>query len=74
MTTFTTEDRLKATEPVRPPKPGSMWSSTDSVKFRVIENVYTDDNVWVHYIRLTDNTEYSCYVESFLQRFRALPE
>jgi hypothetical protein len=74
MTTFTTDDRITASEPIKPPKPGSIWSGSDSIKFRVIENVYTDDNVWVHYIRLTDNTEYSCYVESFLQRFRALPE
>jgi hypothetical protein len=74
MTTFTTEDRLKATEPERPPKRGSIWGSADMIKFRVIEIVYADDNVWVHYLRLTDNKEFSCFVDSFVSRFRELPE
>jgi hypothetical protein len=74
MTTFTTEDRVKATDPIKPPKPGSFWSGSDSEKFRVIENVYTDDHLWVYYIRISDNKEFSCYVESFFQRFRELPE
>lgn len=74
MTTFTTEDRVKATEPIKPPKPGSMWEGSDSAKFRVIENVYTGDHLWVYYIRVNDSKEFSCYVESFFQRFRALPE
>ena len=73
MTTFTTDDRLEATKPRKLPKPGSIWASTDSVKFRVIDVVYTDDHVWVYYIKVKDGTEYSCYVDSFLARFREMP-
>jgi hypothetical protein len=74
MTTFTTDDRIEATKPRKLPKPGSIWASTDSVKFRVIDVVYTDDHVWVYYIKVKDGTEYSCYVDSFLARFRELPD
>ena len=74
MTTFTTDDRIEATKPPKLPKAGSFWSGTDSEKFRVIDVVYTDPHTWVHYIKIKDGKEYSCFVESFLQRFRELPE
>lgn len=73
MTTFTTEDRVTASEPIKPPKPGSFWSGADSVKFRVIENVCVDDHLWVYYIRVNDSKEFSCYVESFLARYKGVP-
>lgn len=73
MTTFTTDDRIEATKPPKIPKPGSIWLG-NAEKFRVIDIVYTDDHVWVHYIKVKDGTEYSCYVESFLSRFTETPE
>ena len=61
-------------------KPGTLWSGTDSKKFRVIDLVDVDGITWVHYrseVKGWDQTsarEYSCYLESFVSRFRLLPE
>jgi hypothetical protein len=74
MTTFTTDDRIEATKPPKLPKAGSIWAGTDMEKFRVIEVVPVDNSTWVHYIGVKTGKEYSCYVESFLARFRELPE
>jgi hypothetical protein len=54
------------------PKPGSIWTSPDNTRFRVINTVLieTDGHTWVHYIQEKTDKEYSCYLESFLQRFR----
>lgn len=61
-------------------KEGSLWWAGDHKKFRVIGVVEVDGNTWVHYRdelkgwnQETANT-YSCYAESFLQRFSPLPE
>jgi len=53
------------------PKPGSLWVSIDGTRFRVIDTVFveSDNHTWVHYIKLDNDTEYSCFVESFLHRF-----
>ena len=52
--------------------PGSRWMSTDRKIFHVITVVEVDGHTWVHYAQ--DNTneskEFSCYVESFLERFK----
>jgi hypothetical protein len=54
------------------PANGSKWTGNDSKIFYVLHTIELDGHTWVHY---RDNQrEYSCYVESFLQRFRALPE
>lgn len=56
--------------------PGSTWGCYDGRKFRVLGLIEIDNHVWVHYI-LEDATtpkEFSCYIESFLSRFRQLPE
>jgi len=58
---------------------GSKWTGvTGNDKFHVIHVVELDGHTWVHYIKENapeDTTrEYSCYLESFLGRFRALPE
>jgi len=60
-------------------KEGSKWTGTnDSSKYHVIHVIELDGHTWVHYIK--ENTpehetrEYSCYLESFLQRFRPIPE
>lgn len=81
MTTFTTEDRLNASKPPQRPAVGSRWWSEDK-KFLVLHTVDTDDgNVWVHYrddnrskSTVQECREYSCFLESFLQRFRELPD
>jgi hypothetical protein len=60
-------------------KEGSRWVGTGSEdKFHVIHLVELNGHTWVHYIRENapegSNREYSCYLESFLSRFRPLPE
>ena len=58
------------------PREGSRWWGGDNNKFRVLHIVEQGDNTWVHYVK--ENTvpaqEYSCYLESFLERFSELPE
>jgi hypothetical protein len=62
------------------PKNGSKWSGTGSQDiFHVLHTIELEGHVWVHYIKETIKNdgqarEYSCYLESFLERFRALPE
>lgn len=50
------------------PKQGSKWTSTDDV-FVVLHTIELNDHTWVHYRKESDSTEYSCYAESFLERF-----
>lgn len=59
---------------------GTLWEGTDK-KFRVISVTDVDGHTWVHYredrgtkFPTIECKEYSCYVESFLVRFRQLPE
>ena len=53
------------------PKDGSKWTAGDHREFTVLHTVELNGNMWIHY---RDNErEYSCYVESFLQRFWPLP-
>lgn len=57
---------------------GSRWWSGTSAKFIVIDVITIEGYTWVHYRDDTDKAEqpreYSCYLESFLQRFTGLPE
>jgi hypothetical protein len=60
-------------------KEGSKWvSNSGHDRYHVIHIVELEGHTWVHYIKENapeDSTrEYSCYLESFLSRFRALPE
>jgi hypothetical protein len=57
-------------------KEGSKWTSSDGKIFHVIHRVEVEGNTWVHYIleNKDDPKEFSCYEESFLARFRPLPE
>lgn len=59
-------------------KQGSKWGDANGKEFRVIQLVELDGHVWVHYIdekkSEDSNREYSCYQESFLSRFRSMPE
>ena len=57
-------------------KEGSRWDGGERV-FVIINEVVTEDgHTWVHYREERGNPprEYSCYKESFLLRFRPLPE
>lgn len=56
-------------------KEGSRWWGGEKV-FVVISVVESQGNTWVYYRNDSSKTptEYSCYIESFLSRFRPLPE
>lgn len=57
-------------------KVGSKWGNTDGKVFHVVHRVELDGKVWIHYEQDNCNEcrEFSCYEESFLERFRQLPE
>ncbi len=62
-------------------KEGSLWWAGNNKKFRVISVIETDGHIWVHYRDepekwkpASELKEYSCYQESFIQRFSLLPE
>jgi hypothetical protein len=57
-------------------KKGSHWWANGDKKFVVIDEVVIEGVVWVHYRDALGNPpkEYSCYRESFLQRFLPLPD
>jgi hypothetical protein len=49
---------------------GSKWMGGDHKRFHVIHVIEIDGHTWVHYISDdTDAKEYSCYIESFVERF-----
>ena len=54
----------------------SVWSSSENKKFRVLHVIELEGHVWVHYredqgikVPATECKEYSCYIESFTERF-----
>lgn len=62
-------------------KAGSLWWSGDSRKFRVISVANIEGKDWVHYredlgpkFPREQCKEFSCYLESFVERFSELPE
>jgi hypothetical protein len=62
-------------------KVGTLWTSSDDKLFRVLSVTEIDDQTWVHYredrgikVPAIECREYSCYVESFVARFRELPQ
>ena len=62
-------------------KEGSIWWDGRDKRFRVISIVEADGHTWVHYKEepkkwtpANELKEYSCYQESFVQRFSQLPE
>jgi len=50
------------------PKEGSKWTSINET-FVVIHTIELDGHTWIHYRKETNGQEYSCYAESFLDRF-----
>lgn len=60
-------------------KKGTCWSGASGKVFTVIDVVELEGNTWVYYRdHMTEEgeevKEYSCYEESFLERFHGLPE
>jgi hypothetical protein len=62
-------------------KEGSLWGTADGKFFRVLSVTEIEGNTWVHYredkgikVPVIQCREYSCYLESFITRFRELPE
>jgi hypothetical protein len=62
-------------------KEGSLWGTGEGKFFRVLSVKEIDGHTWVHYredqgikVPALECREYSCYQESFLQRFRQVPE
>jgi len=60
-------------------KDGSKWSDGIDKVFIVLHSIEQNGHTWVHYRSEKVNetgtpNEYSCYQESFLSRFRPLPE
>lgn len=56
-------------------KEGSKWEGSGK-KFVVLHTIEQEGHTWVHYRdeKGTEPKEYSCYIESFLERFRSVPE
>lgn len=50
--------------------PGSNWLSVDGRQFRVQSLIELDGNIWVYYTNAQTGAEFSCWVDSFLQRYR----
>lgn len=57
-------------------KDGSRWHGNDRKVFIVLHTIEQNGHTWVHYRDSEGNPprEYSCYQDSFLARFNALPE
>jgi hypothetical protein len=57
---------------MKPVREGTKWGSADNKVFVVIHEVEADDgHKWVYYRDAVGNPprEYSCYADSFIQRF-----
>jgi len=71
MTTFTTEDRIRAV-----PKTGSKWSGysgRDTYTILAIWNPNEENDPWVRYSN-QDDREFTCRLEAFLSRFVKIPD
>lgn len=62
-------------------KEGTLWQGGEDKRFRVISVSEVDGNTWVYYreepkkyVPAKDCKEYSCFLESFVHRFRSIPE
>lgn len=55
-------------------KAGSRWAGSEHDAFCVICVIELNEHIWVHYRKETESQdsarEYSCYLESFLYRFK----
>lgn len=53
---------------------GSIWESVNSDKFRILHVITLEGRTWVHYYSVKQDVEYSCLLESFLERFSQVPK
>ena len=58
---------------------GTCWAGSSGKVFLVLKRIELEGRVWIHYrdhlSKEEDEVkEYSCYEESFLERFHALPD
>jgi hypothetical protein len=53
---------------------GSIWESVNSDKFRILHVIKLEGRTWVHYYSVKQHIEYSCLLESFLERFSQVPK
>jgi len=49
---------------------GQVWSAVDGTRFRVIKQINMYGKDWAYYVNEETGKEYSCWVESFVSRFR----
>ena len=49
---------------------GQVWSAVDGTRFRVIKQINMYGKEWAYYVNEKTGKEYSCWVESFISRFR----
>jgi hypothetical protein len=71
MTTFTTEDRQRAT-----PQEGSKWIGSyngDEYTVLAVWNPNEENDPWIKYCN-QDDREYTCRLEAFLSRFSRIPD
>lgn len=58
-------------------KIGSKWVGNGNDRFRVLHVIELEGHTWIHYIKDNateeSNREFSCYEESFLTRYRQIP-
>jgi hypothetical protein len=69
MTTFTTEDRIKAYQ-------GSKWIGSyngDEYTVLAVWNPNEEQDPWIKYVNQEDK-EFTCRLEAFLTRFSRLPD
>lgn len=57
-------------------KVDSSWSDGMGKKFHIIKVAELDGYLWIHYKqdRIVEHKEFSCYLESFLERFTEVSE
>lgn len=53
---------------------GSVWTSDEGVRFRVVDVRNEDGCTWVEYEKFNLDHTYSCFIEAFLHRFREVPD
>ena len=55
------------------PNNGSKWWSGDNKTFYIKAVIELEGHTWVYYGEYGTDQEYSCYLESFLERYSEIP-